>query len=64
MNDFDLAAREAEKELPDNLLEMTGEEVAHWFAAHFRTAGHKRLGRIMVTRSKLAEKADAVREAA
>ena len=64
MNDFDIAAAAAEKELPKNLLEMTGEEVAHWFAAHYRAAGHKRLGRIMVKRSKLAEKAEAVREAA
>ena len=64
MNDFDIAAREAEKELPDDLIEMTAVEVAHWFAAHFRTAGHKRLGRIMVARAKLAEKAEAVREAA
>ncbi len=54
MNDFDIAARKAEAELPDDLSEMTSVEVAHWFAAHFRTAGHKRLGRIMVKRSKLA----------
>jgi hypothetical protein len=54
MNDFDIAARAAEKELPDNLNEMTAEEVAHWFAEHFMTAGHKRLGRILVARSKLA----------
>lgn len=54
MNDFDIAAAKAAKELPENLLEMTGEEVAHWFAAHFMTAGHKRLGRILVKRSKLA----------
>ncbi len=54
MNDFDTAAKAAEKDLPASLTEMTGEEVAHWFAAHFMTAGHKRLGRIMVKRSKLA----------
>ena len=59
MNDFDIAARKAEAELPDDLNEMTSVEVAHWFAAHFRTAGHKRLGRIMVARAKLATIADA-----
>jgi len=54
MNSFDIAAREAEKELPDDLADWTAEKVAHWFDDHFRTAGHKRLGRIMVARSKLA----------
>ena len=57
MNDFDTAAREAEKELPDDLSEWTAEAVAHWFADNYRTAGHKRLGRMMVARSKLARKA-------
>lgn len=54
MNDFDIAAREAEKELPDDLNDWTAVKVAYWFEEHFRTAGHKRLGRIMVKRAKLA----------
>ncbi len=54
MNDFDTAARNAEKQLPDDLNDLSAVELAKWFAEHFRTAGHKRLGRILVARSKLA----------
>jgi hypothetical protein len=57
MNDFDIAARKAEAELPDDLAEMTSVEVAEWFADNYRTAGHKRLGRILVARAKLAKAA-------
>ncbi len=57
MNDFDIAAEAAEAELTDDLNDFTGVELAAWFAAHYRTAGHKRLGRILVKRAKLAAKA-------
>lgn len=53
MNNFDLAAAKAEKELR-KLSDMTATEVAKWFADFYMTAGHKRLGRILVKRSKLA----------
>lgn len=48
MNDFDIAADAAREELPTDLSEMTAEELAAWFAKWYRTAGHKRLGRMLV----------------
>jgi len=54
MNDFDTAAKEAEKMLPDDLNDLTATELAKWFSENFMTAGHKRLGRILVKRAKLA----------
>lgn len=44
---MDAAATRAEEDLaklPDNIVHP----VARWFANHYMTAGHKRLGRILV----------------
>lgn len=58
MNDFDRAAANAEADLDTMELEdLNGLQVAVWFEAWFRTAGHKRLGRILVKRAKLAKAA-------
>lgn len=57
MNDFDTAAKNAEADLDTMELEdLTGLQVATWFAENYMTAGHKRLGRILVKRAKLAAK--------
>jgi len=54
MNDFDRAAANAKADLDTMELEdLTGLEVATWFAKNYLTAGHRRLGRILVARAKL-----------
>jgi hypothetical protein len=50
---FDAAASVAEKELKDS---MTLNEVAEWWSRNYMKAGHKRLGRILVARSREAKK--------
>ncbi len=53
MNDFDRAAANAEADLDTmELGDLTGLQVAQWFAENYMTAGHKRLGRILVKRAK------------
>jgi hypothetical protein len=53
MNDFDIAADAARKELDEiltaeNASELLASELVTWFAKWYRTAGHKRLGRMLV----------------
>lgn len=48
MNEFDVAAEKARAELPASLAEISAEELASWFKRWYRTAGHKRLGRLVV----------------
>ncbi len=45
------ASKEAEQDL-ENLEATAVKSVADWFAKHYLKAGHKRLGRILVTISK------------
>lgn len=54
MNEMDLAADRAKTELPEDLTEWTAADLARWFAENYRTAGHKRLGRIVVKLAKAA----------
>jgi len=57
MTDFDRAAANAEADLDTMEMEdLTALDIAAWFARWYMTAGHKRLGRIMVKRAKRAEK--------
>ena len=56
MNDFDPAAKNAEADL--DLLDfekLSASALSRWFAKNYMAAGHKRLGRILVKRAKLAE---------
>ncbi len=58
MNDFDRAAANAETDLDTMEMEdLTALDIAGWFARWYKTAGHKRLGRIMVKRASLAKAA-------
>ncbi len=53
MNDFDIAAAKAEADLDTmDLKDLTAENLTVWFAEWYKTAGHKRLGRILVARAK------------
>ena len=55
MTDFDRAAANAEADLDTMEMEdLTALDIAGWFSRWYMTAGHKRLGRIMVKRAKLA----------
>lgn len=48
MNDFDAAAEAARMELPEDPKTLSVEELATWWKKHYRTAGHKRLGRMLI----------------
>jgi len=48
-NDFDAAAARAARELPGC---RTLADVAGWWKTHYLTAGHKRLGRLLVAQAK------------
>ena len=57
MTDFDRAAANAEADLDTMEMEdLSANDIAAWFARWYMTAGHKRLGRMMVKRAKLAAK--------
>jgi len=45
---MDVAAEQAEEEFP---AEGSVQDLARWWAKWYKTAGHKRLGRILVARS-------------
>lgn len=47
LNDFDTAAAEAKTELLANP-NWTAKEIAAWWKRWYMTAGHKRLGRVLV----------------
>jgi hypothetical protein len=53
-NDMDLAADEALITLDEILASATpsAEKVMGWWKANYMTAGHKRLGRILVIKAK------------
>ncbi len=53
MNDFDIAAAKAKADLDAmDLKDLTADKLTIWFEAWYMTAGHKRLGRILVARAK------------
>ncbi len=55
MNDFDIAAAKAKADLDTMEFEdLTADQLAAWFALWYKTAGHKRLGRILVARAAVA----------
>ena len=49
--EMDLAAQRAADEL-DRMNKEAVKTVADWFAKHYLQAGHKRLGRVLVAKSK------------
>ncbi len=49
--EMDRAANEAEQDL-ENLEDTVVKTMADWFTKHYLKAGHKRLGRILVSISK------------
>ena len=53
---MDAAAIKAESEFPAN---GSAKDVVTWWAANYKTAGHKRLGRVLVKMAK-AEKTGSV----
>lgn len=55
---MDEAAREAKKDLLDNVSPEAVAEIGKWWDRHVGTCGHKRLGRIMGARGRKAEKAE------
>ena len=54
MAEMDAAAERAKAEILDVLKrdQPSADDVIKWFAANYREAGHKRLGRILVAISK------------
>lgn len=46
--DFDAAADEALEEIRENINQWTAKDIAAWWKRWYMTAGHKRLGRILV----------------
>jgi len=51
MKEMDAAADVADKELKA-MAQIISIPVARWFAEHYRKAGHKRLGRVLVQFAK------------
>lgn len=49
---MDAAAEEAKKELLNSIPQDAVERVSTWWAKWFITAGHKRLGRLLVETNK------------
>ncbi len=49
--EMDVAAKEAEQDL-ENLESGAVKAMSAWFAKHYLKAGHKRLGRLLVSISK------------
>jgi hypothetical protein len=54
MEEMDTAAVEADKVLRA-MAQRDSVPVARWFAAHYKSAGHKRLGRVLVAFAKDVE---------
>lgn len=50
--DMDAAAQVAADELHAKLKTWCALDISKWWARHYMTAGHKRLGRILVTVAK------------
>jgi hypothetical protein len=50
--EMDAAAAEARKELMENLEQWSARELIAWWSRRYLTAGHKRLGRVLVALSK------------
>jgi len=49
---MDDAAEEAKKELLENIEQWSAKDLIAWWARRYLTAGHKRLGRVLVAISK------------
>ena len=56
VEDMDKAAKDAEKDLTETLSGESVTGVAEWFAKWYLKAGHKRLGRLLVTIAKDPDK--------
>ena len=52
MKQMDEAAERANAELAQNLAAWSASDLIYWWAKWYTKAGHKRLGRILVTISK------------
>ena len=52
VNEMDVAAQQAQEELKANFETWTAKDVMAWWSRNFLKAGHKRLGRILVSLTK------------
>lgn len=47
--EMDEAAEQAKQELEKSIQSMSALELASWWKKHYQKAGHKRLGRVLVS---------------